>query len=1087
MTTKEKKRFWAKVLAFMLVASMMLSNLTVSTTFAAAVDETAAAEESAEDADKTIETVPEEPKADAPETEEPEADTLKEEELKTDASKEDVSEEENSEDKKAEVEESEETSDEKNKEDEVHLEDNQEDNQEGNQENDANQEKVTEEEGKDAASEDDKAADLDENGIAIDDSKADEEEVLDEEELLEEVPAEVQAFLDAVAAIDVPEEDLTLEENAGLADSFRTAVFGAFELYEALSEEQRELEGVSAAYMELENMAAVLPDYEISIAAYGFSNVTVNPDFDPKQCYPGVSKHGGSVTKGVGEQGFYKRRAVNNFYCPNCGYFFGQSTAKEYANIQWKQSEADVISDVSFKVGNLDGYQCLQMDFAGAKAGTTLVTLQYDVNFHTRWNSSYAACPSCKKGTSVQQYDDNWYHYEDTFYVTVTESLHYDGRTRWVYVPADATEKEIADVHISALTNSGYNCRLTSAKILDPNQVLGVYVNASIDDYQYYNGLVVGAYLDIKGLKATPKDTVLSFYVKYGGFNQYYYNTPYEFTEKINIVVYEPDVVEIAKNEVVNCNFRSGLPNDGNAGYRFENGQKPQPEKEGIISVQSHDESLKNGFTVKGVGEGETRVFGYWNRYATLNANNGKMNNVVCYMHVTRFVVKDSSEMPTTTPVTIIKEFDGISEDQIPNNFVLNYSVSGCGQHNNVTGTLKKGDATLTNTDGTPRLSWNVDLPVAKHGSAVHTITFTESNAGVAGYKAPTMSGNTVKLEELTIEDGASKSVITVTNKYELKDNVFELFYDLNGGTNGPATQVYKGNESEMSHDFQVAGNEQTVKIPTNGSKVFKGWSEKLNGSVVYAYSSSTKAYSPEKVTVTRDSGKTSASKTLYAVWEEYTAAKPELTKLEKERLTTPPPGVTLPNGVEVNYDPTVVFLGDNPEPVTLLYKITVKGTAGAEYKVTDHGAKWVSGGGSYEYQEDDLIITGTIAEGETSAEIYVTKTFTKGDIKGGKLTNEANLESQDPDTTKGPDGEDGKGSGTADTENRHKVIINFITDDEKPETLADPSENDFKENEGFGFNVNGSQSQRAARSNRADTGTTVISIPSIITKDGKT
>lgn len=1091
MTTKEKKRFWAKVLAFMLVASMMLSNLTVSTTFAATVDETAAAEESAEDADKTIETVPEEPKADAPETEEPEADTLKEEELKTDASKEDVSEEENSEDKKAEVEESEETSDEKNKEDEVHLEDN----QEGNQENDANQEKVTEEEGKDAASEDDKAADLDENGIAIDDSKADEEEVLDEEELLEEVPAEVQAFLDAVAAIDVPEEDLTLEENAGLADSFRTAVFGAFELYEALSEEQRELEGVSAAYMELENMAAVLPDYEISIAAYGFTNVTVNPDFDPKQCYPGVSKHGGSVTKGVGEQGFYKRRAVNNFYCPNCGYFFGQSTAKEYANIQWKQSEADVISDVSFKVGNLDGYQCLQMDFTGAKAGTTLVTLQYDVNFHTRWNSSYAVCPSCEKGTSVQQYDDNWYHYEDTFYVTVTGEISFSGSEHWYYMPANAKDDEISYLTLRALTRdgSGYavlDSRTGSVKLNDPNGVKGNYaeIEMYLDDWK---GGATGGYtalcVDIAGLKATPGDKPIPIYIQYkvhavdywGYWDGYSYTT---ITDKINIVVYEPETITQGK-ETVTYNY---LLAKKSGGYKSEK----VVTSDDISKVAVSD----SGDSFKVIGKTQTntpvRVMSAYyksNRQVKQFSNNSyyMLLSYVDCIDVRNFVITD--KMPATTPVTIIKEFDGISEDQIPNNFVLNYSVSGCGQHNNVTGTLKKGDATLTNTDGTPRLSWNVDLPVAKHGSAVHTITFTESNAGVAGYKAPTMSGNTVKLEELTIEDGASKSVITVTNKYELKDNVFELFYDLNGGTNGPATQVYKGNESEMSHDFQVAGNEQTVKIPTNGSKVFKGWSEKLNGSVVYAYSSSTKAYSPEKVTVTRDSGKTSASKTLYAVWEEYTAAKPELTKLEKERLTTPPPGVTLPNGVVVNYDPTVVFLGDNPEPVTLLYKITVKGTAGAEYKVTDHGAKWVSGGGSYKYQDDDLIITGTIAEGETSAEIYVTKTFTKGNIEGGKLTNEANLESQDPDTTKGPDGEDGKGSGTADTEERHKVIINFITDDEKPETLADPSENDFKENEGFGFNVNGSQSQRAARSNRADTGTTVISIPSIITKDGKT
>ncbi|MEH2951423.1 hypothetical protein VV089_00260 [Candidatus Merdisoma sp. JLR.KK011] len=300
MTTKEKKRFWAKVLAFMLVASMMLSNLTVSTTFAAAVDETAAAEESAEDADKTIETVPEEPKADAPETEEPEADTLKEEELKTDASKEDVSEEENSEDKKAEVEESEETSDEKNKEDEVHLEDN----QEGNQENDANQEKVTEEEGKDAASEDDKAADLDENGIAIDDSKADEEEVLDEEELLEEVPAEVQAFLDAVAQL--PKE-ITADNLEEVRELLYGPVSDAYEVllgteYEKREDVQIAVEVMISAFGKLDDLAGTVAERYVSgITIYYWNNSKpyINMGFLDAT----------SITKNVGETGIY-------YYCP---------------------------------------------------------------------------------------------------------------------------------------------------------------------------------------------------------------------------------------------------------------------------------------------------------------------------------------------------------------------------------------------------------------------------------------------------------------------------------------------------------------------------------------------------------------------------------------------------------------------------------------------------------------------------------------------------------------------------------------------------------------------------------------------------
>ncbi len=851
MTTKEKKRFWAKVLAFMLVASMMLSNLTVSTTFAAAVDETVAAEESAEDADKTIETVPEEPKADAPETEEPEADTLKEEELKTDASKEDVSEEENSEDKKAEVEESEETSDEKNKEDEVHLEDN----QEGNQENDANQEKVTEEEGKDAASEDDKAADLDENGIAIDDSKADEEEVLDEEELLEEVPAEVQAFWDAVAAL--PEVEQITAENA---EEIGEQVNAVFDMYEELTElglDERDdvaeaMEIGSVVYEALlsiesidnnESLFALIDGDKISS-----DSVTINPGKHPYEYdqrvsykYMGFNAYGnptnniyigskvinqigepakvhkaGSIKKKVGESGLFRRCAYTAFLGSRCGHQIGNAfAAAGYTYIDISYDNNGIVGNEGCRIGKwtgnvLTGADCLETTFDALKPGTTTATRTYYVNFLTYLIGG--RCPSCYTVTLNQQTFD-WHLYTDIYTIEVE-----------------------ADYQLNYDTKGGSYITPTTSSVANENASLVV------------------------------TDTIPT-------------RTGYKFL---------------------------GWTDE-------ENGKTAKPEYAAGKSVTLH--------WSKGLGS-------------------------------------------TSNPVS--KTLYAVWEEEDEKEYTVIY------------------------TDG-----------------VVGEIVFSDQ-----GFE-------------------------------ELKK--------------GEQTPEFSGTPERKDYIF---GGWKLTSVEPNK----EGVQPKIN---------------PEDANAD--------NKIIYtAIWTN-PAAKPELTKLEKERLTTPPPGVTLPNGVEVNYDPTVVFLGDNPEPVTLLYKITVKGTAGAEYKVTDHGAKWVSGGGSYEYQEDDLIITGTIAEGETSAEIYVTKTFTKGDIKGGKLTNEANLESQDPDTTKGPDGEDGKGSGTADTENRHKVIINFITDDEKPETLADPSENDFKENEGFGFNVNGSQSQRAARSNRADTGTTVISIPSIITKDGKT
>ncbi len=66
----------------------------------------------------------------------------------------------------------------------------------------------------------------------------------------------------------------------------------------------------------------------------------------------------------------------------------------------------------------------------------------------------------------------------------------------------------------------------------------------------------------------------------------------------------------------------------------------------------------------------------------------------------------------------------------------------------------------------------------------------------------------------------------------------------------------------------------------------------------------------------------------------------------------------------------------------TLLYKITVTGTPGKNYVVTDTGAQWVGGS----------VMTGTIPETGT-ANIYVKRSFTSGDINGdGHVVNTAKV-----------------------------------------------------------------------------------------------
>ena len=500
----------------------------------------------------------------------------------------------------------------------------------------------------------------------------------------------------------------------------------------------------------------------------------------------------------MGENDSYKRRAVNNFYCRTCGWFFGQSQAKEYANIQWEQSVDGVIDSVSFTAGNLNGYPCLEMDFTGAKAGTTLVTIQYDVNFHTRWNAGAGACPR-GHGNYVQQYDDNWYHYEDQFYVTVTDESVQPGVTgneHWVIVPANAKSDEVAKIELIKLDNEEYPEPVGSPKISDPNGIQGQYatVKAASGNWDgptmYYYTIDV----TVQGLAETPANEPVSIYVtysvpktwKYDSWNGDYFVSSWKtLTDKINIIVYEPDTVYLDAGESETYNYRDYMGSIEPDALSFDsNAITTNPN---VLTLTTED----SNYTVEmadDAAEGSESTTKLFYSYYQTDSEGYTTHNLTCWVDVIRFVVGEGSEDPdpTETPVIIVKEFDGLTEEQIPGNFSLSYTISDCGMCGEKTGTLSRGDATLVNSSGVPQLMWDVELPVVEHGNFTHTITFTEKNVNVAGYKAPVFSGNVVTLESLALDDDApegAKPVITVSNRYEPKDDVFVLSYDGMGGT----------------------------------------------------------------------------------------------------------------------------------------------------------------------------------------------------------------------------------------------------------------------------------------------------------------
>ena len=83
--------------------------------------------------------------------------------------------------------------------------------------------------------------------------------------------------------------------------------------------------------------------------------------------------------------------------------------------------------------------------------------------------------------------------------------------------------------------------------------------------------------------------------------------------------------------------------------------------------------------------------------------------------------------------------------------------------------------------------------------------------------------------------------------------NVFQLNYDLNGGTGEITSQVYIGSSTETSCDFTV-----TPEEPTDASgRIFLGWADSADASEA-AY------HADETITLTLET----LSKTLYAVWQ---------------------------------------------------------------------------------------------------------------------------------------------------------------------------------------------------------------------------
>lgn len=195
------------------------------------------------------------------------------------------------------------------------------------------------------------------------------------------------------------------------------------------------------------------------------------------------------------------------------------------------------------------------------------------------------------------------------------------------------------------------------------------------------------------------------------------------------------------------------------------------------------------------------------------------------------------------------------------------------------------------------------------------------------------------------------------------------LHYDTQGG-------------SSLEPDRKNAADTKAVfsplKTPTRPGWTFEGW----------YYDQEGKTPVGESVTLQWKDGFGSkdkpVSQTIYAKWKENGPETPDLkiSDFQKKLVNS---AADIPDGINVSgitYPDAdgKVMIPDDGTSVTLLYTITVTGDPGKEYEVKDSGAKWVEGSAP---------MKGTIPAGK-KAVIYVTKSFTKDDIKDGQVINTA-------------------------------------------------------------------------------------------------
>ena len=243
-----------------------------------------------------------------------------------------------------------------------------------------------------------------------------------------EVPAEVQAFLDAVAAIPA----ITAENAAEVAEY----VYGPVsEAYDALLgteyEERDDVQEAAAVYAAALEAVDTALEMESDVLASGYipvEEVTITPDKKPSgQTTAGKVRYSNqSLTMQVGQKASFLLGApTNTLVGSQCKHTIAVYNPSDYCDISLiDNSGQNLVGNPTYAAGNNNGDRVFDTVFDALKPGASNdVRVCYYANFgivFTNPNliSGYVKCPRC--GTNSLVYRDvKWYRYNDVFGITV--------------------------------------------------------------------------------------------------------------------------------------------------------------------------------------------------------------------------------------------------------------------------------------------------------------------------------------------------------------------------------------------------------------------------------------------------------------------------------------------------------------------------------------------------------------------------------------------------------------------------------------------------------------------------------------------